>query len=260
MRVHPRLGSSERPIVIAHRGFSDEAPENTLAAFRKAIRNGAEMIELDVRLSSDNVFIVFHDKRLERTTDAKGLVRARTARELSEIDNGSWYSRRFALERVPLLTDIFPFARHGVMINIEIKPDVVSTNGASTASLMVDLLRRSKMTGKVVISSFNHKMMKEMKRLDEDIVTGLLYHPIKNFRRPPSQLATKSNADLFICSKYQVSSEVIADAHKAGVLVYVYGVTTERDVYRLYRLGVDGMIANNPTMVKEMLDYLASHR
>ena len=102
------LGSSASPVVIAHRGFSEEAPENSLAAFQKAIEAKAEMIELDVRLSSDGEFAVFHDKKLNRTSEGRGALKNFTAKELTEIDNGSWFSRKFSRERIPLLKDILP--------------------------------------------------------------------------------------------------------------------------------------------------------
>src|SRR5271169_5978050 len=120
------LGTSDSPVVIAHRGFSEEAPENSLAAFQKAIEANADMIELDVRLSSDGEFIVFHDKKLNRTSEGRGMLKSFSAQELKELDNGSWFSRKFSRERIPLLKDILPLTKRGIGINIEIKPDIVS--------------------------------------------------------------------------------------------------------------------------------------
>jgi glycerophosphoryl diester phosphodiesterase len=252
------LGSSESPVVIAHRGSSEEAPENSIAAFHKAIEAKADMIELDVRLSSDNEFVVFHDKKLNRTSDGRGLLNSFPAGELTELDNGSWFSRKFSRERIPLLRDVLPLTKHGVMINIEIKPDVTSLSELSVEEEIVRVVSKFKATHRVMFSSFNHFMMKAIKRIDDGIVTGILYNPIADFRHSPSQLAARAHADIFICSKYQLNSDVMHDAHKNDCRVYVYGVKSERDVERMVRLGVDGIIADNPAMVKRMFKSLFS--
>lgn len=250
------LGTSQSPVVIAHRGFSDAAPENTLAAFHKAIEARVEMIELDVRLSSDDEFVVFHDKKLNRTSNGQGLLKEFTAQELTVLDNGSWYSRKYSHERIPLLRDILPLTKHGVMINIEIKPDVSSPNGLSVEEEIVRLVSRFRATHRVMFSSFNHFMMKAIKRIDDTVVTGILYNPMTDFRHSPSQLAARAHADVFICSKYQLNSDVVHDAHKGDCRVYVYGVKSRRDVKRMVHTGVDGIIADNPTMVRRALDAL----
>ena len=250
-KILNNFGSSASPVVIAHRGFSEEAPENSLAAFQKAIEAKAEMIELDVRLSSDGEFVVFHDKKLSRTSDGRGVLKRFTAKELTELDNGSWFSRKFSRERIPLLKDILPLTKRGIGINIEIKPDVSGYDGFSVEEEIVRLVARYKATHRVMFSSFNHHMMKAIKRIDNSIVTGILYNPIADFRHSPSQLAGRAHADIFICSKYQLNSDVMHDAHKENCRVYVYGVKSERDVARMVRSGVAGIIADNPAMVKK---------
>ena len=246
------LGSSESPVVIAHRGHSEEAPENSIAAFHRAIEAKADMIELDVRLSSDNEFVVFHDKKLNRTSNGRGLLKKFSAKELSEFDNGSWFSRKFSRERIPLLRDVLPLTKHGIMINIEIKPDVASVGERSLEEEIVRVVSKSKASHHVMYSSFNHFMMSAIKRIDDSIVTGILYNPIADFRHSPSQLAARARAEIFICSKYQLNGDVMHDAHKNDCRVYVYGVKSERDVERMVRLGVDGIIADNPAMVRRM--------
>ena len=139
-KILNNLGSSAAPVVIAHRGFSEEAPENSLAAFQKALEAKAEMIELDVRLSSDGEFVVFHDKKLNRTSEGKGVLKNFTAKELAGLDNGSWFSRKFSRERIPLLKDILPLTKRGIGINIEIKPDVTGHDGFSVEEEIVRLV------------------------------------------------------------------------------------------------------------------------
>lgn len=248
--------TSTTPIIIAHRGFSDEAPENSLAAFHKAIEAKSDMIELDVRLSADNVPVVFHDRRLQRTSDGNGAVNQKHSRILTEIDNGSWYSPKFSRERIPLLSDVFPLLKKDLRLNIEIKPDVVSTNDVSAVEIVVNEAEKAKVLSKVLFTSFNHQMIKEISEIDETIVTGVIYNPITHFRKSPSTLVKNSRAKIFVCSKFQVNSDVVADTHDAGYILYVYGVKTGRDVQRMLDLKADGIICNDPRFVRETIELL----
>jgi glycerophosphoryl diester phosphodiesterase len=244
------------PLIIAHRGFSDEAPENSMAAFQKAIEAKSDMIELDVRLSADNVPVVFHDRRLQRTSDGNGAVSQKHSRQLTMIDNGSWFSPKFNRERIPLLKDVFPLLKKELRLNIEIKPDVVSTNDTSAVELVVQEAEKAKVLSKVMFTSFNHQMIREIGEIDESIITGVIYNPITHFRKSPSTLVKNSRAKLFVCSKFQINSDVVSDTHDAGFMLYVYGVKTGRDVQRMLDLSVDGIICNNPRFVRETIELL----
>jgi len=244
------------PLIIAHRGFSDEAPENSIAAFQRAIESKSDMIELDVRLSADNVPVVFHDRRLQRTSDGNGAVNQKHSRQLTMIDNGSWFSPKFNRERIPLLKDVFPLLKKELRLNIEIKPDVVSTNDTSAVELVVQEAEKAKVLSKVMFTSFNHQMIREIAEIDESIVTGVIYNPITHFRKSPSTLVKNSRAKLFVCSKFQINSDVVSDTHDAGFVLYVYGVKTGRDVQRMLDLSVDGIICNNPRFVRETIELL----
>lgn len=244
------------PLIIAHRGFSDEAPENSMAAFQKAIEAKSDMIELDVRLSADNVPVVFHDRRLQRTSNGNGAVNQKHSRQLTMIDNGSWLSPKFSRERIPLLKDVFPLLKKDLRLNIEIKPDVVSTGETSAVELVVMEAEKAKVLQKVLFTSFNHQMIREISEIDESIVTGVIYNPITHFRKSPSTLVKNSRARIFVCSKFQINNDVVSDTHDAGYALYVYGVRTGRDVQRMLDLSVDGIICNDPRFVRETIELL----
>jgi glycerophosphoryl diester phosphodiesterase len=237
------------PLIIAHRGFSEAAPENTMAAFRKAAEADADMIELDVRESADHRFVVIHDKKIRRTTQLRGDVRSYTAAELRRIDNGSWFGSGFSHERIVRLTDALQMTKHGMLFNIEIKTDV-KTDLHRAAETLLDDVATMKCAGRVLFTSFNHKMIKAINQCGTSVATGILFNPLKNFRRSPSQLIAHAHAQAFVCSKYQINSDVAADTHKSGYKVFVYGVSTLRDVRRMLKLGVDGLIANDPRFVR----------
>ena len=114
--AHDVMKPQDQPLVIAHRGFSGVAPENTLAAFRKAIDVGADMFELDVLLSQDEHVVVIHDDTLERTTNGTGKVIDHTLAELQALDAGSWFSPEFAGEPIPTLEDALRLAKGEILV------------------------------------------------------------------------------------------------------------------------------------------------
>jgi len=225
-----------------------------MAAFQKAIDAKSDMIELDVRLSADNVPMVFHDRRLQRTSNARGPFHKKLSRQLISIDNGSWFSPKFHREKIPLLSDVLPLVKKGVTLNIEIKPEVVSTNGIPAVELVANEIRKAKALSKVIFTSFNHRMIKELHEVDSSLTLGVIYNPISHFRKSPSTLVKNAHAEIFVCSKIQINKDVVADAHDADFQVYVYGVKTGRDVQRMLDLNVDGIICNNPRFVRETVE------
>ena len=112
----------KRPLIAAHRGFSAQYPENTMASFEAAVQAGAHMIELDVTLSRDEEVVVIHDDTVDRTSDGSGPVRAFTLRELKQLDAGRWFQPRFSGEKIPALKEVLAAFKDRIWINIEIKP------------------------------------------------------------------------------------------------------------------------------------------
>ena len=142
-----------RPTLFAHRGSSMVAPENTLAAFELAVRQGADAIELDAKLSKDGAVMVIHDQTVERTTGAKGRVRQLTLAELRELDAGSFFDASFKGEKIPTLDEVFEAVGKKTYINVEL------TNYASpTDSLpekVAEMVLAHGLVGRVFFSSFN---------------------------------------------------------------------------------------------------------
>ena len=140
-------------MVVAHRGASAFAPENTLAAFCLAVEQGADAIELDAKLSADQQIVVIHDKSVERTTDGKGEVRRLTLGQIKSLDAGSFFSSRFAGEPIPTLAEVFEEVGKRVLINVEL------TNYASPTDDLVDrtaaLVKQFGLEERVLFSSFH---------------------------------------------------------------------------------------------------------
>src|SRR5512135_624414 len=141
-------------MVVAHRGSSGSAPENTLAAFRMAIDAGVDMIELDVRMTRDYHLVVHHDRRLERTTNGRGLVWEKTLQELKFLDAGSWYAPRFRGETIPTLREVMDMLPAHVGLNIEVKTDGDPRKNQALEESCVLLIRERRFEKRTILSSF----------------------------------------------------------------------------------------------------------
>ena len=244
--------NNSAPLVIAHRGYSQIAPENSFAAFKKAIEINVDMIEFDVRLSSDDAFVVIHDKNLLRTANINSNVNKLNSDIIKQLNCGNWFGKNFANEKIPLLSEVLKIASKKTFLNIEIKPDAKSDAGL-ISELFINSIKNFKNKNYIFITSFNHKIISEIKKLDQTLKTGVLFNSLTDFRFSPSKLCARSNADVFICNKLQVNKDVVIDAHKSEIPIFVYGVYTETDVKRLINLNVDGLIADDPRMVKSAI-------
>ena len=241
------------PFVIGHRGFSKIAPENTIASFKKAIEFGANMIEFDIQLTSNDEFVVIHDNNLKRTVGTNEDVYELSSNLLTQLDCGSWFDKSFSNEKIPHLNNLLKIASPKIFLNIEIKPDVKFKNN-SMAELLLKSLDGFSKNNFICVSSFNHKIITQIKKLNPTITTGVLYNSLKDFRNSPSRLAKKVNAEIFICNKHQINFDVVQNAHQNKIAVYVYGITSKKDVERLLKLNIDGLIADDVQLVKDVIN------
>ena len=169
-----------RPWIIGHRGASADAPENTLAAFERAFRDGADGIELDVRLSSEGVPVVLHDDRLARTAGGDpALVWTKSVFELKKLDAGSWFDARFAGERIPTLAEALDLANGRGLVNVEIKSARNAGKGGSPppgdlAAAAVRVIETFADADSIVVSSFDPRVLRRVSALAPRLRRGFL--------------------------------------------------------------------------------------
>lgn len=226
---------------FAHRGLSDYVPENTMSAFEEAVKEGATAIELDVQLTRDGEIIVLHDFILGRTNDGDGLVKDMKWTELSKLDAGSWFDKRFMGLRIPNLEEVLAELPQNIFLNIEMKRMATDSNKGFAAKL-VELLKKYKR--EVLVSSFDHALLKEVQALDESIPLGLLYS--SNLINP-WEYAEANGLKLAAIhpSIEYVSKKLVDQAHQQGLSVNVYTIKTAQQATLLSRMGVDGIFINN---------------
>lgn len=227
-------------LVIAHRGASGNAPENTLAAFKKAIALGATFIETDLQLSRDAHFVAIHDDTLNRTTNGQGAVHDMTLTELRRLDAGSWFGSEFAGERIPTLEEILEFSKkNDVVFYLEIKSS--GTWGGEHA--LISALRESSEIPRVVAISFDAAIVLNLRKIEPTLMTGLLYDgQIEN----PLDKAVDIGARQFLVRGDLVTPTMIADARKKDLQVVCWTVNHPAHMRMLAAAGVDGIMSDYP--------------
>lgn len=240
-------------LIVAHRGSSGSAPENTLAAFRKAIADGADGIELDVRLTRDGELVVLHDQRINRTTNGRGKIWDLTLAEMRQFDAGSWYAKKFSRERIPTLREVLDLLPQHFLLNIEVKTDGQPRARQRLSESLARLLREEKSAGRVVVSSFDHKFLKRFHQLAPAIRIGALYLPLRDFRKKPSRMCRSIGATAFICSNAQLNARIATDVLNEGLALACYGVNRRQDVEKVLALGASILITDYPKEIRNQM-------
>lgn len=228
------------PILMAHRGLSGLAPENTLAAFSKATETKSEWVELDVHLTADGEVVVMHDSTVDRTTDGTGAISDLTLAQIRALDAGSWFGPAFAGERVPLLAEVVDLLGSRLRINVEIK----SAADPASAAKVVDILRNGGVLEQSQISSFGLEAVLEVRKYWSDPVLALI-------TGNPADLQTTIDHRLqyFNIEKTHVDGALLDRAHAAGIGCNVW-IVDDADTWRHYAaLGADIMTSNQPHLM-----------
>ncbi len=233
---------------VAHRGASAVAPENTMAAFEKAVELGADAIELDLHVSRDGELVIIHDDTLDRTTDGQGPVHTRSLRELKQLDAGRWFSERFAGQRIPTLVEVLDRFAGKVPLALEIKAGSAFFRGIEEK--VVSVLREHQVISKVAVASFDHHALLRLKELEPSLRTAALLvgRPVS---MPVIAEACKTDAMAMECS---LMTKTEVDACRAAGLQLVVWVVNEPARMRYFiDLGVDGIITDRPDLLRYAL-------
>lgn len=255
VNIHPLFNEPTPFYVIAHRGAKSDYPENTMPAFKAAVRRGANMIELDVRLSGDGVPVVIHDATVNRTTDAKGKIAAYTADQLQQLDAGSWFRRRYAGWSIPLLEQVIQWLPDDIALNIELKP--LKGNAGRHGGIeekCVNLVKRYGIEDKVLFSSFNYESVHHIESMNPELATGILYKKRQSGNLLPSELVARYETDAFHCSKDQLNKHWIQNLNFHNIPFLIYTVNREKGMQHFYQQGAAGIITDNPEQLYRVIN------
>jgi glycerophosphoryl diester phosphodiesterase len=239
--------------IIAHRGASGAAPENTLAAFRAALAAGADGVEFDVHLSRDGVPVVIHDETLERTTTGHGAVGAASAAELAALEAGAWFRPPLRGEGVPPLEAVLALlAPSPLELHIELKTGRCPYPGLVPAVLR--LVARAGLAGRVTLSSFNHRTLQEALALEPRLPCAAL---LQDVLIEPWRYAHEHGFSAIHPNHRQVDAALVQASHGLGLAVRAFTVDDPAQATRLLALGVDGILSNEPARLLRLRAELA---
>jgi len=238
-----KLVSSPGMLIIAHRGYSSVAPENTLPAFRKALEAKADLVELDYYHSSDGVPVVIHDEILDRTTNAeellgktKLLVGDLPAAELCRLDVGAWFGNEFLGTKLPTLLESLTTIQAGSTTLIERK--------GGDAAALVKLLAREHLTDRVVVQAFDWQFVKECRRLAPTMTLCTLSGKAANDEQ--IRAAAETGADVIVWNHEKLRHPQIDLIHSLGKKAWVYTLDDPQRAAQFLAAGIDGIITNKP--------------
>ena len=242
---------STAPLVIAHRGASAYAPENTLAAFTRAIELGADAIELDVKITKDGVVAVLHDTTLDRTTNGTGYLKQYNYDEIYQLDAGSAFSSSFARERVPTLEGVLQELGQEILFNIEL------TNYDSIWSdlpeRVIKIVEDLNLEERVLLSSFNPIALNKSRRRNRAIRRALILHD-REPRLVQLLFARLLYFDFLHLHQSLVDDEKLSKKHK----VNVWTVNDESRMKELLATGITGIITDAPDVAIDVRDEFVS--
>ncbi len=257
--------------VIAHRGACAHAPENTLAAFRRAAALGSSAIETDLRVTREGRFVLLHDARVNRTTNGRGRIADLPFGAVRRLDAGSWFAAEFAGERVPTLEETLALAAElDLGIYLELK---TSLEGALPFAL-AEALRRLPRPPRIVLLAFDARALVRMRSVRPRLETGLLVGRadpmIEKARRmgsgllagrtgPKIEVARRAGARLLAPRARRVSARLVERAHEAGLGVVAWTVNEPKEMRRLLALGVEGLMTDWPDRLIETIGQTASY-
>ena len=249
-----------KALIIAHRGASGQAPENTLAAIKLALEQKADMIEIDVFLTKDGHLVVLHDETVNRTTNGQGSIDSLTLAEAKKLDAGSWFSSQYQGEKIPTLDEVLQLVQGKAQLLIEIKK-----SGRNISQKVNDLVKAHKASKWCVVQSFDPKVAIHLRELGSplekhQLVLGnfplfLPYHYNKKLGKGKITQYKKVEA---INTMYLFTTKnVIDQIHKQKQRIFVWTVNQPKDIRKLLQMGVDGLITDFPAKAREVKNNLA---
>ena len=258
----PAVAATDSDVdVIAHRGSSGAAPENTLAAIRLAIRHDADVVENDIQRTRDGELVIMHDTTLDRTTDVEQVFPARapwnvgdfTLEEIKRLDAGSWFAPRFAGQEVPTLEEWVNAVGRDAGMLLEPKspalyPGIERDLDKELRSLPA--FNRALRADRVAVQSFDHVWLRQYKDLAPDVPVGLLYgtDPTEAEVSAAATWAQQVNPALGA-----IEEDTVERIHAHGLETHVWTVNAGQDMHRAIEWGVDGIITNYPQVLRDII-------
>ena len=236
--------TSQLPIIIAHRGASAYAPENTMAAFETAVKMKADMIELDIQLTSDGHWVVIHDSSLKRTCGVRKKVQSLPLAQIKELDAGAWFSPQFSGETVPTLEELLTWAKDKISLNLEIKGKIKKNSPAIPSLLKT--LSVYKIKKNVILSAFDWKVLRRIRVYDKNVAIGVLVNHQPQTRYLKEALELKAFS--INLPPRKIGKSLPRKIQNLKMVLYVYTLNSLPQIHRYLQMGIDGYFTNFPDL------------
>lgn len=228
--------------ITSHRGFSMQAPENTLPALEAAIESLADYVEIDVQETKDGELVIFHDRNLKRIAGNGRKIKDFTYAELQVMDFGAWFSDEYKETRILTLAQALETCKGRINMNIELKSD-----GPFLAEKTMALIEAFGMQDQVIISSMNYKQLRQVKAIDENMTTGYILSGAYG------SFYDDANVDFFSIRSSFVTPQLVKSAHIYGKQIHAWTVNSKAELLRLKQLNIDNIITDQPVLAREMI-------
>lgn len=270
MGLNLRRAEGALPKLVGHRGALAIAPENTLISFQRAVDGGADVIEMDIRLSVDGHVVVMHDATVDRTTDGTGLVGAMTLAELKRLDAGRWFDPRYAGARVPALAEVLAWARGKIGIMLELKYHPYGSFETALVPATVRLIQQYNIADQVVFISFQPKGLAQVRALMPEFSLGPLFSAgrtlvwttwlarrwpglqrfafVRHTLLQPLTITQSVGCDMVTPNIAVVTPALVRATHAAGLIISAGGY--QWNYPEAIALGLDTISANDPGWVR----------
>ena len=238
--------------VIGHRGASEDAPENTLSSVEESFKQGSDGVEIDIRLTKDNHVVCIHDKNSLRTSGELLIISETKLNVLKKLDVGSWKSKKWKNERIPLLEEVLKVIPDKKEIFIEVK------TGTEIIEPLINTLNRSNINLRdVSIISFNREVIKKIKSRMNEITGNLLiaFDPEVNLEQGLGDLLKDINADGVGAQNHQnLNSGLVNEVHNLRKKIHVWTVNESEEANKFELMGVNSITTNRPKLIKKGLN------
>ena len=232
--------------VVAHRGSSGTAPENTIAAFREAIEAGAMMLETDLQFTNDGHIVVLHDLSVIAPANNISEEIDFTLTNLKSLDAGSWFHPKFKGERIPELRELLDLIKGKVYLNLEIKAQRTAGYEEKLRQLINEITVAGVME-QVVFASFSYSILTLIKSINNEVHTAAILRP--DVRSLPSQICSEIGAEAFICSIDELNYEIAEDVKKNKLFFGIYSVDNREQLEYALKFGVNALGTNYPALI-----------
>jgi glycerophosphoryl diester phosphodiesterase len=238
--------------VIGHRGASEDAPENTLSSVKESFKQGSDGVEIDIRLTKDNHVVCIHDKNSLRTSGEFLIISETRFNALKKLDVGSWKSKKWKNERIPLLEEVLKVIPDKKEIFIEVK------TGTEIIEPLINVLNRSNINlSDVSIISFNREVIKKIKSRMSEITGNLLiaFDPEVNLEQGLGDLLKSINADGVGAQNHQnLNSSLVKEVHNLRKKIHVWTVNDQEEANKFELMGINSITTNRPKLIKKSLN------